>query len=413
MMRNILIMINYQREIPPFMIEQINYAKQIFDEVVYITPKLLNDNSNTILDKNVTIQEISNSRKLISIAKLPFMLVRQEVRKDFCKAIKSHRFNKSFVKHLLYTLIPADILLAQETKVARFYSDCKICMLASWFNCNAYAVAKFKCKNSHVTCASLAHAFEVNPERGSLIDLSLNEYKHKYLDRISFISRNVLNNYMSVVSRNNEISQNNIDVYYLGCSNNGINPEIKPDCRTLEILTCSSVNSIKRLKLIFEALEKWSFGKLHWTHIGNGPLFESLSKRANDLSSINEFVNVSFIGGKTNAEVHEYYVQHHIDLFLNVSSSEGLPVSLMEAISYGIPIVATDVGGTSEIANKQTGFLLARNPTPDQIISVLEQYVKQSEEYKYDLRISARKFWQEKFNSADNVTAYYKKLLTI
>ena len=44
----------------------------------------------------------------------------------------------------------------------------------------------------------------------------------------------------------------------------------------------------------------------------------------------------------------------HIDLFINTSSSEGVPVSIMEALSVGIPIIATDVGGTKEIVTKTT-----------------------------------------------------------
>ena len=33
-------------------------------------------------------------------------------------------------------------------------------------------------------------------------------------------------------------------------------------------------------------------------------------------------------------------------VFLNVSSSEGVPVSIIEAMSFGIPCIATNVGGT-------------------------------------------------------------------
>jgi glycosyltransferase involved in cell wall biosynthesis len=53
-----------------------------------------------------------------------------------------------------------------------------------------------------------------------------------------------------------------------------------------------------------------------------------------------------------------YYSINTVDLFINVSSSEGVPVSIMEAMSFGIPVIATAVGGTPEIVSEKTGWLI-------------------------------------------------------
>lgn len=48
-----------------------------------------------------------------------------------------------------------------------------------------------------------------------------------------------------------------------------------------------------------------------------------------------------------------------LDIFVSVSAKEGLGVSLLEAGSYGVPIVATNVGGIPEIVQDGvTGFLV-------------------------------------------------------
>ena len=51
--------------------------------------------------------------------------------------------------------------------------------------------------------------------------------------------------------------------------------------------------------------------------------------------------------------------QEKYDLLMNVSYFEGIPVSMMEALSVGIPLLGPDVGGVSEIIkNGYNGFLV-------------------------------------------------------
>ena len=55
-----------------------------------------------------------------------------------------------------------------------------------------------------------------------------------------------------------------------------------------------------------------------------------------------------------------------LDGLINVSESEGLPVSMMEAQMAGLPVIGTDVGGVSEIVRPDTGILLPKDFTQDQ-----------------------------------------------
>ena len=56
-------------------------------------------------------------------------------------------------------------------------------------------------------------------------------------------------------------------------------------------------------------------------------------------------------GQVPNAEVFNTYRSRPTDLFANTSLSEGIPVSIMEAQSCGIPILAPAVGGIPESGN--------------------------------------------------------------
>ena len=56
-----------------------------------------------------------------------------------------------------------------------------------------------------------------------------------------------------------------------------------------------------------------------------------------------------------------YYNTYEIDLFVNLSTIEGVPVSIMEAQSSGIPVLATDVGSSKEIVDDDNGFLIPKD----------------------------------------------------
>ena len=64
-------------------------------------------------------------------------------------------------------------------------------------------------------------------------------------------------------------------------------------------------------------------------------------------------------------QIMNYYRENPVDVIVNVSESEGgSPVSIMEALSCGIPAIATAVGGNPEIVSEQNGILLSANPSP-------------------------------------------------
>jgi L-malate glycosyltransferase len=64
------------------------------------------------------------------------------------------------------------------------------------------------------------------------------------------------------------------------------------------------------------------------------------------------------------SEVSSFY--RGLDLFLNTSRHEGIPMSVLEAMAHGLPIVAPDVGGLREILDDGVeGFLVkGRDPRP-------------------------------------------------
>lgn len=125
----------------------------------------------------------------------------------------------------------------------------------------------------------------------------------------------------------------------------------------IHILSVSYVKPVKRVLLIAEMLNKYALEnpslKLTWTHFGDGPEFEQLKAAV-----VGASITVNLMGMRNNIDVINYYKSEHINAFINLSLSEGVPVSIMEAISFGVSVVATDCGGTKEIVNDNVGKLI-------------------------------------------------------
>ncbi|MCE7921378.1 MAG: glycosyltransferase, partial [Chloroflexi bacterium CFX1] len=100
------------------------------------------------------------------------------------------------------------------------------------------------------------------------------------------------------------------------------------------------------------------------------------------------------------------------DVFLNVSSTEGTSVAMMEAVSCGIPVLATAVGGNVEIVREKNGFLLGENPTPDEIANALLQVCDNRERW-LTKRQGSREVWRERYNETTNFEAFAQKLVEI
>ncbi len=93
---------------------------------------------------------------------------------------------------------------------------------------------------------------------------------------------------------------------------------------------------------------------------GDGPLRASLEHLVRALG-LEE--SVRFLGQLPHDEVIEIYRSQAIACAVLASSIEGIPVSLMEAMSFGIPVVATEVGGVPELLGDGCGVIVPpRNP---------------------------------------------------
>ena len=96
------------------------------------------------------------------------------------------------------------------------------------------------------------------------------------------------------------------------------------------------------------------------------------------------------------------------DIFVLISHFEALPISIIEAMSIGMPIVATDVGGVSEIVNHQDTGLLVQKGNINNILDVLMDL--SDADFRSSLKVASRRFYIENLTAsrmAKNTYEYY------
>ena len=104
---------------------------------------------------------------------------------------------------------------------------------------------------------------------------------------------------------------------------------------------------------------------------------------------------VKFVGFLTEDEVISELQAS--DLFVLPSFVEGIPVSAMEAMAIGVPVIATNIAGTSElIKDKETGLLVR----PSDAEALANAVIKMIEDHGFRLRAAAlgRKIVEEEFD---------------
>jgi glycosyltransferase involved in cell wall biosynthesis len=124
-----------------------------------------------------------------------------------------------------------------------------------------------------------------------------------------------------------------------------------------KLLFVGRLAAVKGVPVLLEALAEARRTRpdLTLTLVGDGPDRAALETQASDLDLAGA---VTFAGYRSQSDVAELLARH--DALILPSFAEGVPVVLMEAMAAKMPVIATAVGGVSELVEDGTnGYLVA------------------------------------------------------
>lgn len=157
------------------------------------------------------------------------------------------------------------------------------------------------------------------------------------------------------------------------------------------IMSTGQISVRKNHEVIIQALSKITDSKVKYLIVGFGELEEKLKQLVNELGLEKRVVFAGYRG-----DVKK--LLHSVDVFAFPSLQEGLPVSLMEAMCVGLPVVASKIRGNVDlVADGKNGFLVDKYDV-DGFAKAINDFVNNS-----DLRFNFGKEASKTIDDYSNV----------
>jgi glycosyltransferase involved in cell wall biosynthesis len=419
-MRNLILITNHypHGRAESFVDYEIPFLQQRFDKVIILSKNKDEQTFRGFTFINYRIDSVSTVVEKIKIVAQSFLYSALIIR-HASNEYKSLRRNKKTVSFQMFKIAVHDVFKALATAgqiksiIRKENLNGTLLLYSYWLTNSALATTFIDSTGDlKVSRIARAHGGDVYEERHASNYLSFREALVSSLDFVFPISDHGTNHLRKLVP---ESIHHKLMTKRLG-TNASASVSAKKDNGVFTLVSCSFMVPVKRIELIIEslALIKNLPIQIQWIHIGGGPLFKEMKEKAHVVTLHNASLMIDFMGTLSSAEIVKFYTSHYVDLFINTSAYEGIPVSMMEAQSFGIPILGINTGGVSEIVNDSVGILVEQNEATPLILAqhILKCISMESDEAKTK-RTAARKSWEAQYQASENFSTFAHLLSTL
>ncbi|WP_281224924.1 glycosyltransferase [Flavobacterium aquiphilum] len=396
-----------------FLSNELDYVKG-FDEVICFPILVYGEKTSESIIYKSTIQSVKFYNSPVSyksktrLIKLLFSVFNNaQTYRELTSLIATRRISLRNLKQLFSFLFIANNAMLDISKVIKQnYRNVDVILYSYWMHAGAFTAIslqkKLKKKVAIRKIITRCHRFDLYEYADSGQYLPMRNYIFSNIDEIHSISEDGL----SYLKNKYKIDTGKVFLSRLGSLDRGIS--IFPKTVPLRLVSCSWLRPVKRVSSIVKAISDLPF-QLEWVHFGDGEEFDEINELVKKIT--NPLITCKLMGACSNEKVLEEYKKNPYDVFINVSENEGVPVSIMEAISFGKIIIATDVGGTAEIVEDGiNGFLLNKDFTIDELVRVLTKVALLDSQQFNEMCRQSRRIWEERCNADYNYAKFYSNL---
>jgi len=245
-----------------------------------------------------------------------------------------------------------------------------------------------------VPLVSRAHGGEIFAQQHGVSETPLLEHMLAACTIVASVSQSGLEHLSALHPR----ASDRLRVSRVGIRDLGqLNP--MPSQYELKLLSVSTVDENKRVHAIARVAQALATTtpetRVHWDHFGDGPELPRLDRECREGRNPRN-LSVSLHGHVDNDLVRRHLQQQPTSVFINLSESEGTPVSLMEAQCVGIPCVATHVGGSVEVLTPDLDATVAIDTPASQTAATVMDLVRRDSASNREAR---RRNWREHFET--------------
>ena len=390
---------------------------KLFDEIVIVNIK---KNSSVLTGRmpiNGKLLTTSNFfDSLVSYSYAFLKLFSKETYEEW-KASKTLRYKTSIIRKIRKWIIFYSTYYKIDKLTKHFLKDDHINITYSyWLLEGAYTIAKWKRESRNNIALARCHGVEV---RDYETYTPFRNVVDRYCDSISFVAEGKKAEYNRILSNiiNGRHQEHNQYVHRLGVEAPKIDLIYKEEKDyDLYVISVSYVTQIKRIDLIIDALALIDDIRIKWVHFGNGKMLTHIKKYAE--TKLNKKTNIyyEFYGYIENNDLMSFYRNEYVDSIINCSDNEGIPVSLMEAMSFGIIPIARKVGGNGELViNNETGILLPEFVHPENLKEAILKvyYMKKEVDPFLMMKKRTSDYISSDYNSEANYRKFYKHMLSL
>lgn len=287
-----------------------------------------------------------------------------------------------------------------------------------WMLEGSFAAALLRRQHPQIKTIARAHSLDVYFERTAIKYHPFRKFILGQLNRLYFISENA-RSYFTAKHFLTSQEKAKTAISRIGFSATASFIDA-PATNTLRVISVGYVQPLKRIDLIVDTLELMD-SSVEWVHVGHSnhseQEFVAIQQYAEQKLGNKPNIKYTFAGKTDKKDLFALYEQKPFDVFVNVSETEGIPVSMMEAMSYSVPVIGTNVGGVAEIvADTVNGFLLTPYPNAHEVKQQLLRFAALSTSQRKAMRQRAFDTWNNYYNAQVNnlkfvaeVTALFNK----